>query len=196
MSILLSLALLLIPIKAETGRFTIYQDGKKIGTEEFSIMPTGRGYIAEGRTQISAGPEPADLKSRMELNEGLRPTSYEYQSKGNIIRLKVADPLSELEYIVNGKSETQDVRFPADGVIIDNNFFHHYSLLLYRAALGASTVPALVPQELTIGQISVRSLGNRTYEFDTGNIKATATTDAEGRMIRLTVPDAKVVVER
>jgi hypothetical protein len=196
MNILLSFVLLLIPIKAETGRFTIYQDGKQIGTEEFSIMPTGHGYVAQGRTQISSGTELADLKSRMELNEALKPTSYEYQSKGNIIRLKVADPLSELEYVVNGKSETQDVRFPADGVIIDNNFFHHYSLLLYRAAQGASAIPALVPQELTIGQISVRSLGNRTYEFDTGNIKATATTDAEGRMIRLTVPDAKVVVER
>lgn len=47
-----------------------------------------------------------------------------------------------------------------------------------------------------VGQVTVRSLGNRTYEFDTGNIKATATADAEGRLIRLTVPDAKVVVER
>lgn len=135
MNILLSLALLFIPIKAETGRFTIYQDGKKIGTEAFSIMPTARGYIAEGRTRISSGPQTADLKSRMELNEALSPTSYEYQSQGNIIRLKVADPVSELQYIVDGKTETQDVRFSVEGVIIDNNFFHHYALLLYRAGL-------------------------------------------------------------
>jgi hypothetical protein len=88
------------------------------------------------------------------------------------------------------------VRFPVNGIIIDNNFFHHYALLLYRTGLNSTAIPALVPQELTVGQITVRSLGNRTYEFDTGNIKVTATTDQDGRMIRLTVPDAKVVVER
>jgi hypothetical protein len=196
MNALLCLALLLVPIRAENGRFTIYQDGKKIGTEEFSITPKAGGYLVEGHTQISVQNQVFDLKSRMELNDALRLKEYEFQSQGNSIRLKVADPISELEYVVNGQKEPRDVRFPGDGIIIDDNFFHHYSILLYRAATGLSTVPAFVPQQMTIGPITVRDTGNHTYELDSGNLKVMATTDMEGRLIRLTVPDAKVVVER
>lgn len=197
MSILLSLALLLaMPIKTEQGQFTIYQDGKRIGTEEFSIGVRPGGYTAEGRTRISVGNQTFDLRSRMELDNELKPTFYEYQSKGNTIRLKVEQPVSELEYIVGGKTEPHDLRLPADGVIIDDNFFHHYLILLYRTGIAGKTVAAFVPQQMTLGPLTVRSTGNQTYELETSNVKVVATTDADGRLIRLTVPEAKVVVER
>lgn len=214
MSVLLSLLLLLAPavgalserpggqrpplqgVKPESGRFTIFQDGKKIGTEDFSITLRNGGYLAQGRTQISMGNHTFDLRSRMELNEGLKPTSYEYESKGNVIRLKIENPVSELEYIVDGRSEPHDVRFPSDGVIIDDNFFHHYLILLYRAGISGASFPTFVPQQLTIGNLNVRAMGNRTYEIESADMKLTATTDADGRLIRLARPDSKVVVER
>lgn len=196
MNVLLTLVLLLVPIKPETGHFTIYQDGKKIGTEDFTISLRTGGYVAQGRTQLSVGNQNFDLKSRMELDEQLRPTFYEYESKGNIIRLRVGTPTSELEYVVGGKPVPHDVRFPSNGAIIDDNFFHHYLLLLYRAGVTASSIPTFVPQQLTLGTLNVRSTGNHTYEIETSDVKLTATTDADGRMIRLTRPDAKVIVER
>ena len=196
MNILLSLALLLAPIKADSGRFTIYQNGQRIGTEDFTINPKRGGYSAEGRTQISTGTQTFDLKSRMELNEQLMPLSYEFQTQGIVISLKVEDPISELEYTGDGKTESRDIRFPANGAIIDANFFHHYLLLLYRAAISGQTVSVFVPREMTVGQLRIRDAGNRTYELETSDGKAVATTDADGRMIKLTFPDSKVVVER
>src|SRR5262245_2528431 len=178
MNILFSLILLLAPIMAETGRFTIYQDGKKIGTEDFSIAPQAGGYVAQGRTQISLNAQVLDLQSRMELDEKLNPTSYEFQSNSIKIRLKVGNPLSELEYTVDGKTEPRDIRLPADGAIIDDNFFHHYLILLYRAGSAATSIPTFVPQQLTLGTLTVRPSGNRTFELETSNLKLVATTDS------------------
>jgi len=196
MNILLSLVLLFAPVKADSGRFTIYMDGKKIGTEDFSITAERGGYFAQGRTQISTGPETFDLLSRMQLNDRLLPLSYEFETQGGTIKLKVADPVSELEITADGATQSRDIRFPTNGAIIDANFFHHYLLLLYRTGISGQTVDVLIPREMTVGQLRVRDAGNRTFEFETSDAKAVATTDAEGRLIRLAFPEAKVVVER
>lgn len=199
MNLLFSLLLMLLPLRMETGRFTIYQDGKKIGTEDFTITPRPvGGYVVEGHTVIHDQSQDADLLSHLELDADLKTTLYQFTSPVGSIKLKVEDPVSQLEYSFQGDKQTDDVRFPSDGVIIDTNFFHHYEILLYRLAgkSGKTTVPAFAPQELHLGPMEVQSTGNNTYEMDTGNLKVTATTDKDGRLIRLTVPEAKVVVER
>jgi hypothetical protein len=193
MSILLGLALLLAPIKPETGHFTIYQDGKRIGTEDFSVAPRQQGYLVEGRTSIGD----VNISSRMELDEKLIPTTYEYSSRQGTIRVKIATPLSELS--IGGGENSMDFRFPEGGVILDNNFFHHYLILLYRAQavqVAQNMFAVFVPQDMKVGTVTVRTIGARTYDLDTGDVKLQATTDQDGRLIRLVVPDAKVVVER
>jgi hypothetical protein len=198
MNVLFSLLLLLAPLRAETGKFTITVAGNRIGTEEFSITPRTGGYLIEGHTMITAPNQKADLKSRMELNEALKVTAYEFQSSIGSIHLKVSTPLSELEYVTDGEKHSDDIRFPADGAIVDSNFFHHYAVLLYRLAAmkGTVTIPTFVPQDLQLASLTIKSPSANTYEIDSGSVKVVATTDKDGRLIRLTVPDAKVVVER
>jgi hypothetical protein len=198
MNLLFSLLLLITPLRMETGRLTIYQDGKKIGSEDFSITPRRGGYLVEGHTVINIRDQKADLKSHLELDDNLKVTNYEYRSDLGTVSLKIDSPLSTLEYTSMGEKQTEDVRFPEDGVIIDTNCFHHFAILLYRVGSrpGTTVVPTFVPQALQAGALTLRNLGNNTYEMDTGNLKMTATTDKEGRLIRLAVPDAKVVVER
>ena len=188
--------MLLAPIKTESGQFTIYQDGKKIGTEEFSVSQRSGGYLALGHTQVSVDNQTFDLRSRMELDQQLKTTFYEFQSKGNIVRLKVGKPVSELEYTLDGKIQPHHVNFPADGAILDDNFFHHYLILLYRAGAQETTIATFVPQQMTLGAVTIRPTGNRTFEIETSNVKLVATTDPDGRLVRITVPGAKVVVER
>jgi hypothetical protein len=53
-----------------------------------------------------------------------------------------------------------------------------------------------VPQDVRVGSASVRRNNGGVYELEAGDVKLQATIDAEGRLLRLTVPDAKVVVER
>jgi hypothetical protein len=191
---ILTVLLLLAPITPETARFTIRQDGKTIGTEEFTIRARDKGYIAEGKTQLAGDPSP--LSSRLELDENLRPTAYEYTHGLGKIRIKIGSPLSEMTVGGSGSDSSTEFRFPDGAAILDTNFFHHYLLLLYRATGADQKISVFVPQEMQAGQARVRSTGNRTYSIEVGDVKLDATVDSVGRLIRLAVPSAKVVVER
>src|SRR5581483_8358879 len=98
MNVFLPLLLLLMPLRMETGRFTIYQDGKKIGTEDFTITPQDKGYVVDGHTVISDNSQNADLLSHMELDADLKPTLYQFTSPVGSIRMKIDNPVSQLEY--------------------------------------------------------------------------------------------------
>jgi hypothetical protein len=178
----------------ETAQFTIYQNGKKIGVEEFTISAHGGGYLAEGRTQISGDPKP--ITSRMELDEQLNPTSYEFTHGDGEIQVKFGKPTSEYEMTSGGQHSNLDFRFPDGGFVVDNNFFHHVLLLLYKAGVNGKTVPIFVPQDMRLGQATIQPKGNGVYQLQMGDVRLEATTDAAGKLIRLSVPDAKVVVER
>jgi hypothetical protein len=192
---ILTALLLLGPVVSEAGRFTIKQNGRTIGTEEFSIRAHDNGYTVEGRTRLDG--ESGSLTSRMELDKSLNPTSYEYSRGKGTIRVAV-DPkrTGELFIVENGQESATDFRYPPGASIIDNNFFHHYMVLLYRLRLPEETFAIFVPQEMQVGLAKVKSLGKGTYSLDVGMIKLEATVDDQGRLLRLAVPSAKVVVER
>ena len=136
------------------------------------------------------------ISSEMELDEKLAVTSYQVSSREGTISVKVASPLSELKTIVNGETSSADFRFPEGGVILDNNFFHHYLILLYRAQAGQNSLAVFVPQDMRVGTASIRSTAPRTYDLTVGEVRLQATVDADGTLTRLVVPAANVVVER
>src|SRR3954468_6963158 len=141
MTWLLPLVLLFAPIKVETGQFNIIQDGKKIGTEQYSITKIQTGYRIEGRTSLD------DISSKMDVDENLNPTSYEYTKGQGTIRVRVGRPLSEFESTApGGQPESIDFRFPDHGIILDNNFFHHFLILMYRLQAGERMFSVFVPQ--------------------------------------------------
>jgi len=192
MNVLLSFLLLVAPIKIEHGRFNIIKDGRKIGTNEFTIVMRGSNYLIDGRATIGD----VTLASKMELDSKLETVAYEVSNPQGRIRIKVASPVSELQTVVGGENSSTDFRFPEGGVILDNNFFHHYLVLLYRAQMGQTKFAVFVPQDMSVGSAEIRSTGPNTYEMEVGDVKMQATTAADGSLIKLTVPGANVVVER
>jgi len=192
MSVLLSFLLLLAPIKIEHGRFNISKDGRRIGTDEFTIVMRGSNYLIDGKATIGD----VTLASKMELDSKLETVSYEVSNQQGRIRIKVASPVSELQTIVGDQNSNTDFRFPESGVILDNNFFHHYLVLLYRAQMGQTKFAVFVPQDMSVGAAEVRSTGPHTFDLDVGDVKMQATTAADGSLMKLVVPGANVVVER
>src|SRR5688572_2392895 len=104
----LSVLLLLAPIVTESSRFNIYQNGQRIGSEDFTISARPGGFLAEGRTQLNGVATP--LVSRMELDDQLNPTAYEFQQGSGTIRVKIEDPISEFERVAEGERTTVDFR--------------------------------------------------------------------------------------
>jgi len=195
---LLSIAatiLLIGPIPIETGKFTIIQDGKKIGSEQFSISNrTGGGYIVESKTQLSG--DPSTLTSKLEVDAELNPVSYEYSHGKGQIHVNVDPPISQYESINNGAKSSMEFRFPEHGMILDNNFFAHFVLLLYKSGEAEGTIPIFVPQDFRAGAATVKQEKENVFTLEIGDIRMEATTDKTGKLIRLTVPESKVVIER
>jgi hypothetical protein len=197
MSILTLAATLLFlgPVTLESGKFTVTQDGKKIGTEQFTISARrGGGYVAEAKIQLPG--DSSTQSSRMELDEKLNPISYEYTRGKGAIRVKILQPTSEYETESDGKKSSITLKFPENAAIVDNNFFSHYLLLLYKVGDAGGQLPIFVPQDIQLGLAIVKAKGNNVFELNIGYVTMEATTDKSGKLIRLTVPEAKVVVER
>jgi len=194
MTAIIATLLLLAPVVTERGRVTIKQDGRTIGTEEFNVRPREKGYTVEGRTKLNGTPE--TLTSKMELDENLVPISYEYSNGKGTIRVRVDKQTSELTVVENKNESSTNFRFPAGASIVDNNFFHHYLILLYRVKGAESLFPIFVPQDMQVGLAKIKSGPNRTYSLEVGSVKLDATVDESGRLLRLAVPASKVVVER
>jgi hypothetical protein len=191
---ILSALLLLAPIVTESGRFTVRQNGRTVGTEEFTIRAQNKGYVVEGKTKLESDPQ--TLSSRMELDENLNPTSYEYSNGKGTIRIKVNDQSSELTVVEGVETSSTNFRFPKGASIVDNNFFHHYLILLYRVKGAEELFPIFVPQDMQVGVAKIHSTAPRTFTIEIGDVSAQATVDEAGKMLRLTVPSANVVVER
>jgi hypothetical protein len=191
-NVLFSLLMLLAPVKLEHAQFTIVKDGMKIGTEDFSIAKRGAGYFVEGKTVIGE----MVVSSQMELDDKLGVISYQVSSREGSIRVKVTPPVSELQSLVNGETSTADFRFPDRGIILDDDFFHHYLILMYRVQAGQNSFSVFVPREMRDGTATVRRTGSGKYDLQVGDVRLQATTDADGRLIRLVVPAVDVVVER
>lgn len=194
MNLLLSLLLLVAPapVKTEHGRFNITKDGQNIGTDEFSVSRRDSNYVFESKTTIGD----ITIASRLEVTEKLIPVSYEATSTGGTTRVTVGSPTSELQTVVNGETSSADFRFPESGVILDNNLFDHYLILMYRAQTGQTDFSVFVPQDRRIGNATVHSTGPRTYDLEIGDVRMQATVDNDGTLTKLSVPAANVVVER
>ena len=196
MTIVSFILLALLPLQVESSEFTVTVNGERIGSEEFSIIRNGDGFLATARTRLEFEGQEIDVRSRMELDEAFNPIAYEYRSGDQVLNIDIGEEVAEIEYTVGGERSPRDVRFPSGGMIVDDNFFHHYMLLLYHIGEFGGTVPVFVPQQMTLGPIRVEPVGDRTYQLRSDNLQLLATTDEEGRLVRLVSEDSRIVVER
>lgn len=102
----------------------------------------------------------------------------------------------------------QDMTFGTPLIaILDNNLYYQYAVLarIYDwSKSGAQNLPVLIPQELTPGSIVVEPAGSLTAggkSFDglrvtTSDLQVLLYLDANHRLMRLEVPEAKVSVVR
>ena len=215
----LLLALASAPLEAQTtvvdeGTFVLRENGREVGREVFAIRRSGTGpgsvVIAQGRVDLG---DADDLVTSLEVSgEGFRPATYAVQVEGaepQRIAGRVAGGRFSAR-IISPAGEMMREYLAGDGaVIVDEGVAHQYYFIAQHLDESSFTVPLIIPRQsrqvsaavsvgatenLTIGgqAVSARRLSVRP----TGMPDRTVWVDAQGRVLRLEIPDRGMTAER
>ncbi len=198
---------------ADKGKLSIELNGQTIGHEEFSIEPSGAGWMAKGTTDLKPPQaSAAKVSGTLVLQDDGAPISYEWSSaaeKTNAAKILFANGVAKITLLMQGaRPFEQDLTFGAPVIaVLDNNLYHQYAVLarVYDwSKRGVQSFPVLIPQELTPGSIQVEATGEakvdgKNYEglrVSTSDLEVLLALDSSHRLMRLEVPSAKVSVVR
>jgi hypothetical protein len=119
--------------------------------------------------------------------------------------MRIERTRGEYEIVNEGRTKTVSFQFPEDGFIVDNNFFHHVQLLIQKLHRRSGELVVVVPQDMRTATAIVKQKDARTFTLE-GDVIRTVELDGvaievsvdpgDGRLLRLTTPFSKVVVER
>lgn len=196
--------------------FRLEVEGRRIGTETFSIQRRGRGdaatTIARGRIVIDSAGIEQEMTTSLEL-EGpeLRPSRYQISVRGprpqEIDGRLVGRRFSAR--IVSPAGEMMREYLASEGaVIVDEGVAHHHYFLAQRAGGGSGRVPVIVPRQsrqVTAGlsvdgpeqtTIADRRVSARRLVVDLGGTTRHVWVDGEGRILRVAIPALGLVAQR
>jgi len=121
---------------ADAGSFGIYMDGKRVGTETFKIEDRGEYSIASAELKIDDGETKATQTSEMQLLPNGELRSYVWRAIAPTKEEASVEPSDQLliEHVLPADLKKMDVPhiLPLSTVILDDNFFSHRELLLWR----------------------------------------------------------------
>ena len=195
------------PLK-DKGVLRIYSNGQEIGVERFKIVPRAEGVRATAELQIKVeGVGRMKETANLVLRNGIEPISYKRVQKSpkrGSATLTFGPEKTTARYrTTEGGTQLMEYFLPKNVVILDTNFFHHYTFLVRQYDFlsgGTQHMNVLVPQEMRPGMVRVEHAGNdqslRKLVVRTDKLEIRIWTDAAGRLMKLTVPSAKVEVLR
>ncbi len=106
------------------------------------------------------------------LNSQFQPLTYTWRQKGSQVSQLQVDfrpSLAKCRYrTVTGEDDERDFDLPKDVVVLDDNVFHHYQLVVRRLRLapqGKQTFKAFIPQETLPGVLTVEDVGAESVEI-------------------------------
>jgi hypothetical protein len=197
----------------DKGKFTVKLAGQTVGHEEFEIAPAGGGWLAKGTSDIKGPDGPSSkITGALTLQSDGAPISYEWTAqagKTNGAHIVFANGIAKITLEMQGaRPFEQTLSFNTPLVaVLDNNLYYQYAVLarLYDWSKGGEQeFSVLIPQDLTPGSVKVLATGSasadgKSYQglkVSTPDLEILLLLDANHRLMRLEVPDAKVSVTR
>ena len=198
----------------DKGKFRILQQGNEVGTEDFSLAPSGNAWLLEDETIIRV-PGGVEMRSsgQLRITADGAPQHYAWSSQG----AKKASGTVEFDKVtakttvnVPGAKQPgqQDFTFTSPRIaVLDNNLYEQYAVLgrIYDWNMkGTQSFPVLIPQDATPGTIDLEALDEKSVDGANLEVLRVHSTDleiqlyfdAKFRLIRLEVPAAKVEILR
>jgi hypothetical protein len=160
----------------DSGTFGIFVKGQRVASETFTIEQKNGVSIVKSQLKEAGGPDAVSQKSDLEITSGGELVKYEWSqsSGGSLSVMPKNDFLTERITAANSsKPAEQAFLLPSTSSILDNNFFVHREVLLWRylsadcksdaGNLKCQQDPAdfgtLVPQDRTSARVRVELVG-------------------------------------
>lgn len=123
--------------KIDAGTFGIYQGGRRVGSETFSIYQTNYGSIIESEFKTENSSSPAAQSSVMQLSSNGEIRRYEWKElapgQGESVVVPNADFLTQKWRTgPDEKEHEQPYLLPASTIILDDYFFVDREILAWR----------------------------------------------------------------
>ena len=208
----------------DEGVFLVYQANRVIAVEEFSIEIDRSGIRAEGKTEFRVNPITKGSSSKsvaeLRLDGSWGLVSYRWRQtqtggRGAKIQVTFKDKMVQVAVSpAEGPRQKRKFILSPDVAILDNNFMHHYGLLLKRfdpKRGGWQMFQVFIPQQVEPGLVTVEAKakeevdldldGGRKarlnrYDIQSNSLKLTVWADDQGRLQRLSSPQQRIQIFR
>lgn len=197
----------------DSGSFGIFVNGKRVGTETFRIEQRAGANMATSEIKVDDGKTRANQTAEMLVTSKGELRSYNWRSTAPQKEESSVEAKDQLlvEHVVPADQKKMDVPhiLPVSTVILDDNFFSHRELLIWRylatgcmlnaakeRLCGASSFGILVPQQHVAASVTVELIGRdkiqvKGVEQEVNKIKL----ESEGIVWMLWVGDDYKVVK-
>lgn len=160
----------------DSGTFGIFVKGQRVASETFSIQQENDASVIKSQLKELIGSDPASQKSQLEINAAGALLSYEWsQSAGGSLSVFPDNEFLKERITPSAGAKTAEQAFlmPNTSAILDNNFFVHREILVWRflaadckpesGALKCQQDPGefgvLVPQDRTSLHVRLELIG-------------------------------------
>ena len=127
------------PASAQTvdsGSFGIFLNGKRIGTEKFSIEQQTDMAIITAEIKVDDGTSRSEQSSEMRVGTDGKLKLYKWQATLPEREEAVVEPKEDIlvEHLTSADQKKQDVPYilPLSTVVLDDNFFSQREILVWR----------------------------------------------------------------
>jgi hypothetical protein len=160
----------------DSGSFGIFMKGVRVATETFSIEQQANSSVVKSQLKQTVGSDPVTQKSDLEMTGSGELIRYEWsQSSGGSLSVFPNNEflLEKISTASSSKPAEKPFLMPSSSAILDNNFFVHREVLIWRY-LAAACKPeggamkcqqdpgdfgVLVPQDSTSMHVRMELVG-------------------------------------
>lgn len=120
----------------DSGSFGIYINGKRVGTEKFTIDQLPDEGIVTADIDVEDGANKSEQSSELRVGADGNLKSYKWHSTLPTREESIVEPKDEflMEHVTTAEQKKRDVPYvlPLSTVILDDNFFSQRELLIWR----------------------------------------------------------------
>lgn len=166
----------------DTGTFGVFIKGQRVVNETFSIEQKEGVSSIKSQLKEAAGPNPASQKSDLEITATGDLIHYDWsQSSGGSMTVLPKDDflMQRISPTAGGKAAEKPYLMPSTTSILDNNFFVHREVLIWRylaadckseggnlkCQSGPALFGVLVPQDQTSVSVKLELIGKEKVKI-------------------------------